>query len=517
MQRITKSFWIGPIVSGILTFIAVCQINFLTSWICFIPLFISIVGSTGKNTFKKGLVFGFVFSIAAFFWMIPGAERFTGNSIVYGIGVFLISAVFISAIYAGLLYCFAALRRSCDAPVSILINSILIASVFCVGEALLSIVSASFPWFDIHAGNGLAANSYSIQPASLFGIHILTFVVVLANYLFASFIVKGPVVKLYVPVTVIAVHLLTGLYLLNNFENKDINGKPFNVAILAENIPPEMKWDENNGNMLVQKILNLNRTAVALKPNMALWSESAVPWTYKKDDDLVNEILSITAPSQVTHILGINTDYKDNVVFNSAYCILPNGKVSSRYDKQYLLAFVEKPIGGILMPFFTTAGFSATSSERHSGPLNTPYGKAGVFICNEAAVAASASSMVKEGAQFLFNISNDGWFNDTYIVRLHFFYARLRAVESRKDIAINSNNGYSGMVKASGEIVEQERSEEPFVKIVSIQPNDAKTLAAAMPNLFVYCCAVFIGLTVVAGLINATKGKVKPHKYSFKV
>jgi hypothetical protein len=31
------------------------------------------------------------------------------------------------------------------------------------------------------------------------------------------------------------------------------------------------------------------------------------------------------------------------------------------------------------------------------------------------------------------------------------------------------------MVKASGEIVEQERSEEPFVKIVSIQPNDAKT------------------------------------------
>ncbi|MCY7420637.1 MAG: hypothetical protein LH478_02725, partial [Chitinophagaceae bacterium] len=105
---------------------------------------------------------------------------------------------------------------------------------------------------------------------------------------------------------------------------------------------------------------------------------------------------------------------------------------------------------------------------------------------------------VHKGAQFLFNMSNDGWFNDTYIVRLHFYYARLRAVESRKDMAINSNNGYSGMVKASGEIMEQERSDEPFVKLVTIQPNKIITMASSFPNVFVYGCAIYI--LVISGL-----------------
>jgi apolipoprotein N-acyltransferase len=299
--------------------------------------------------------------------------------------------------------------------------------------------------------------------------------------------------------------MIGGGFLLKNFEKKSKSSKPFKMAILAENIIPEMKWDETTGNFLVQKLLNLNRSAVALKPDMALWSESAIPWTYRKDDDLVKEILLITAPAQVTHILGINTEYKDNIIFNSAYCILPDGKVASRYDKQYLLLFIEKPLSGFLMPFFSSAGFSAMSDTRHAAPLNTPYGKAGVFICNEAAIAAAASSMVKNGAQFLVNMSNDGWFNDTYIVRLHFYYARLRAVESRKDLAINCNNGYSGLIKASGLIAEQEKSEEPFVKMVSIQPNNMVSTASAYPNLLVYCCAAYLVFIIIFRLTNHNK------------
>ena len=120
-----------------------------------------------------------------------------------------------------------------------------------------------------------------------------------------------------------------------------------------------------------------------------------------------------------------------------------------------------------------------------------------MLICNEAAVPAAASNMVKHGAQFFFNMSNDGWFNDTYIVRLHFYYARIRAVESRKDLAINCNNGYSGLIKASGDIVEQERSEDPFVKMVSIEPNNTISLASSIPNLLVYCSVAYLLLITV--------------------
>ena len=95
----------------------------------------------------------------------------------------------------------------------------------------------------------------------------------------------------------------------------------------------------------------------------------------------------------------------------------------------------------------SSVGFIIKPGEKYDVPVQTPFGKAGIIVCNEATVPAAASGMANEGAQFLFNLSNDGWFNDTYITDLHFINARIRAVETRKDICINSNNGFSGLVK----------------------------------------------------------------------
>ena len=499
MQKIIKGFWFLPFISGLLCFIAICRINFIVSWICFIPLFVSIYGASAKSTFKRGFLFGIAFSIPAFFWMVAGAERFTGSSIFYGIGVFLISSVFIALFYACLLSCFTKIKHSKQNLSAIFVNSILMASVFCVGEALLTIVSTGFPWFDIHAGNGLAANDYAIQPAAYFGIHLLTFFVVLINYSAACLFLKKEYKSLLIPVAMVLLYQLSGYLILGTFNKIPINSKPFKVAVLAENIAPDIKWDDNNGNALVQRLLDLNQSATALKPDMILWSESAIPWTYSKDDDLVKEVLNITRPAKAQHILGINTAYKANQVFNSVYSILPDGSVMGRYDKQYLLTLIEKPLNGLLLPFFSSKGFIARNNAQQAAPLPTLFGKAGILICNEAAIPAAAANAVKQGAQFLFNISNDGWFNNTYIVRLHFYYARLRAVESRKDMAINSNNGYTGMVKASGEIMEQEKSDDPFVKLVTMQPNNIISMASSYPNLFAYGCAIYI---LVIGGIN---------------
>ena len=100
--------------------------------------------------------------------------------------------------------------------------------------------------------------------------------------------------------------------------------------------------------------------------------------------------------------------------------------------------------------------------------------------------------MAKRGAEFFCNMGNDGWFNNTYIVRIHFYNTRLRAVETRKDVVVNCNNGYSGLIEASGNIAEQEKSTDPFVKIADVYPNNYQTLAAAFPLLFIYICAAYL-------------------------
>ena len=496
-KRINKS-WVFAVVSGVLTFMVICNANFTLSWFCYTPLFIVIFNKRKKEVFKIAFVFGFTFSCLAFFWMIPGAERFTGYNMLYGIGVFLISAAFYSLFFSSLLWSFSALKKAENNFVSIVINSILAGSLFCIAEALLMRISIGLPWFEGHSGTGLAENLYTIQPASIFGIHIMTFIVVMVNYLVAIIAIKKTWTRLYLPAGVVILYFIFGFILYQNFNNDLPNNKSFKVAILVENITPDISWNNNTGNFLVQKLLDLNRVAVTMKPDIALWSESAIPWTYRKDDDLVKEVFKITDPADITHIMGINTAYKENQVFNSAYCLLPGGNMTGRYDKQYLLSFIERPFNGWLMPFFSSKGYSALNDTAHGKPLSTTFGKAGFLICNEAAIPTAAASQVKQGAQFLFNMSNDGWFNDTYIVKLHFYYARLRAVECRKDIAINCNNGFSGLIKASGDIDEKQKSTEPFVKMVSIQPNNYITTASSYPEIFIYGCAFYVALISVS-------------------
>ena len=489
MQKIRNSCWSGPLLSGILTFIAVCQINFWCSWICYVPVFISIAHATPKLALRKGFLFGATIALLAFFWMIPGAKRFTGHSMLYGFGVMILSLIFLALYHAVVLWLFALLRKQGNTSGLLLRNGLLLSSLMCMFEAALMTVSEGLPWFDEHAGSGLTENLYAIQPASVFGIYILSFVVVLVNYLLASLINAGRYRRIWIPVSIVICYLSTGFIMFTNFKAPEDSNK-FTAAILAQNIRPEMRWDENTGDMLVQKLIDLNKTAATLKPNLMLWSESGIPWNYDQNDELVKEVLRITKPSQAVHVLGINTAYRNNEIFNSAYCILPDGKAMARYDKQRLLAFIEKPINGMIVPFSSSNGIIERSNTNYAAPLNTPFGKAGILICNESAVPGAAASMVNQGAGFLLNMSNDGWFNDTYIVRDHYYTARLRAVESRKDLVINSNNGYSGLIKASGETEMMKRSEEPFVEIVTVQPNAYTTLASSYPMIFIYACSL---------------------------
>jgi apolipoprotein N-acyltransferase len=497
MQISNRAALVVAVVAGFLTAYAVSQENFVLVWVCFSPLFVVLNNQTGKLAFLSGVLFGAAISLAGFFWMIPGAERFTGSSIFYGVVVFIISSCFFCVFFGLIALAFSKLQITGTKRRPIFLNALLATCIFCIAEALLMYVSSGFPWFDFHSGYALCTNLYAIQPASYFGVYILTFVVILVNGLVAGVIIQKRWLWLLFPAGIIAVYLFAGYLILQNFDKNLKPGKAVNIAILSENIPPEVKWNDNNGNLLAGRLLDMNRTAITLKPDIALWSESALPWTYKKNDDLVDSIIKITKPANITHILGINTEAGNgNMVYNSAYCLLPDGTVAGRYDKQVLLALIEKPLGGAIIPFMSSNGFTAKAGQ-YNIPLNTPYGKIGIIICNESAVPSTAYLAARAGAEFICNLSNDGWFNNTYIVGLHFYNARLRAVETRKDVAANSNNGYSGLVNASGRIIMQERSDAPLVRLVTVYPNHYNSLYVDYPYLFVYLCVVMLVILLV--------------------
>lgn len=494
----------GPLLSGVLTAIACTGLNTVLVWLCFVPLFWSLDLLSLRSCFKAGLFFGAALGIGLFYWMIPGARRFTDSSPVYGLLAFFLSVGLLSLFFGILTLGFGLVKwNGKGQPINKkgkLINALMISSLFCLGEALMAAGTKGLPWYGFHAGLPLATNLYTIQAASFFGVYILSFVVLLVNYLIAVFIRQKSWIKLWIPAAVVGIYFLTGFFILKQFNAHLKPAKKIRVAIVTENIPPEIKWDDQTGDALAARLISLSREAARAKPDIALWSESAIPWTYRKDDDLVAAIVNASAPAAVTQILGINTEtHQPNEVFNSAYCIPPDGKPSGRYDKQVLLRLIEKPLMGLVMPFRSSAGFTAQTGI-FSAPLVTPFGNAGILICNESTVPAVAYNAVNKGADFLCNISNDGWFRESYLADLHFYHARLRAVETRKDLVVNSNMGYAGLIQASGQKNMLPQSTQPRVHLCTVNANGQIPLSTRRPGLFCYLCAGILIMGLICRL-----------------
>ena len=84
---------------------------------------------------------------------------------------------------------------------------------------------------------------------------------------------------------------------------------------------------------------------------------------------------------------------------------------------------------------------SATASHRY-----------GVFICYEAVFADEVRHFAQLGAEVLVNISDDGWYGDTSAPWQHLNMARMRAIENRRWIFRDTNNGVTAAIDPYGRV-----------------------------------------------------------------
>lgn len=100
----------------------------------------------------------------------------------------------------------------------------------------------------------------------------------------------------------------------------------------------------------------------------------------------------------------------------------------------------------------------------------------GPVICWESIFGEFVSEYVKDAdANFLFIITNDGWWKDTPGHRQHNSFAHLRAIETRRSIARSANTGISSFVDQRGmEINRIGWWEKDYIK-TTLNANDHKT------------------------------------------
>jgi apolipoprotein N-acyltransferase len=131
-----------------------------------------------------------------------------------------------------------------------------------------------------------------------------------------------------------------------------------------------------------------------------------------------------------------------------------------RYHKSKLVIGVEKlpypqyltfledwaiDLGGI-------TGSLAVDAARHVFTVPGSPFRAGVAICYESIYGRFYTEYVRNGANLMFIITNDGWWGNTPGYCQHLTFASLRAVETRRSIARSANTGISAFINQRGEI-----------------------------------------------------------------
>jgi apolipoprotein N-acyltransferase len=143
-------------------------------------------------------------------------------------------------------------------------------------------------------------------------------------------------------------------------------------------------------------------------------------------------------------------------LYNSALLIDAEGEVEQIYHKPKLVIGVEAiPFRRLLKNFKVDLGGVSGQlgwGEQHMAFENGD-AKIGPAICYEGLYGNHFAGFVREGAEAMAVISNDGWWGNTPGHKRLFDYCRLRAIETRRAIARSANTGISGFISPRGEVI----------------------------------------------------------------
>lgn len=248
-------------------------------------------------------------------------------------------------------------------------------------------------------------------------------------------------------------------------------------------------------------------TVTIIQPNIDPYKDKFEGMTQPEQDKLI-QTLALEAPQNVNYIVAPETSINDNVNYDNPlgsrsvasyqqfiqehypnsefiigatmYKIYPktnqpptltardggnyfydaiNGSLQIKateieeYIKSRLVIGVEMvPFPKLFKSFSVDLG--GISGALTTQPERELFGKIAAPICYESIYGEYITGFVRNGAEAIFVITNDGWWKDTFGYKQHFSYSRLRAIENRRCIARSANTGISGFINQRGDVAQ---------------------------------------------------------------
>ncbi len=321
--------------------------------------------------------------------------------------------------------------------------------------------------------------------------------------------------------------VVVSLALFYSYKEKEA---PCNVVLVQPNIDP---YNEKFGGMTAEKQLDIflslaaaradSTTDYVIGPETALSSVgerhfaghpgilrlSAFAAQYPHLSVIIgatsfNTFLTDVAPSSTAR--KMEGGYYE--VYNTALQIAPGNEVEA-YHKSKLVIGAEKTPYPKYFELFSdyiidlggsVGAFGVDSVQKVFTRPGRPF-KAGVAICYEGIYGRFYTNYIKQGANLMFIISNDGWWGNTGGYRQLLYQSSLRAIETRRSIARSANTGISAFIDQRGLIVERSQWWEPVALKGAVNTNDRITFYVRYGDyigrtaVFVMCLLLLYTLT----------------------
>lgn len=448
-------------------------------WIAPGIMVLAALGKRGGESFRIGYIAGLTHYLISLYWLLLIPYRWHGLPLGPAAG-WLALGGFLALFPAGWVWAVNRFRAPGIVPASgnaistawigRLVWALFGAALWVGCEMILARIFGGFPW-DL-----LGVSQYQMTPliqiASVTGVYGVSFLMVWFSLSLASagvMLFRRPgarsvwVAEVFVPMLVVAVAFNFGFHQLRQTPPA---ARQLKVALVQPSIPQTLIWDVDANAQRLRDVVALSEQALAEKPDLLVWPEAAVPSLLRYDPEAREVIPGLARKYQTWMIVGADdmeprpgsTNANDRLFYNSSFLISPSGKLVERYIKRNLVIFGEYvPLQGWLpfLQWFTpidggfTPGKAVVPFE-----LGSLKARTAVLICFEDVFAQLGPSAAQPDTDFLLNLTNDGWFDESAAQWQHAATALFRAVENRLPLIRCTNNGLTCWIDAQGRLQE---------------------------------------------------------------
>ena len=339
------------------------------------------------------------------------------------------------------------------------------------------------------------ASMSAVEMASLGGVALVGFMVLVINSILTMNLISVNLGNIYLSSALfLSLVLVWIVFLVVNLPESGQRLPVAKVIATQPNVPmkgvdlSKLKQLRQRQFDLAEAEINRLRTTNNELPTTVILPESPMNFMYNDDREFQQFVREFTTRNNVSLIFNsAEPDASNGKYFNSAMLIAPDGKPVAQYDKIYLLPFGE----AVPVPFesFVPAFVGNFSSGSEYDLLPVGEAKAGVMICFESHFGQMSREYVRNGADVLIEMTNDGYLGPTPVLRQHLANAVFRAVETNRPVLRVTNVGITAYITETGVVIDPAESYTEDTRVWTVSKSDgSQTFYVRYGDWFAWLC-----------------------------